>query len=49
MAKFGEKHIYPYIHSKALLFLRYIDIIFMTWNGTTEELILFIDQTNKKI
>ena len=49
MTKFGEKHIYPYIHGKALLFLRYIDIIFMTWNGTTEELILFIDQTNKKI
>ena len=42
------KHIYLYIHGKALLFLRYIDNIFMIWNGTIEELILFIDEPNKK-
>ena len=42
------KHIYLYIYGKALLFLRYIDNIFMIWNGTIEELILFIDEPNKK-
>ena len=39
MAAFEAKHIYSYIHSKTLLFLRYIDDIFMSWHGTTEELI----------
>ena len=48
MTEFEAKHIYQYIHGKALLFLRYIDDIFMIWNGTTEELILFIDELNKK-
>ena len=48
MAQVEAKHIYPYIHGKALLFLRYIDDIFMIWNGTTEELIFFIDDLNKK-
>ena len=48
MAQFEVKHIYPYIHGKALLFLRYIDNIFMIWNGTTKELISFIDELNKK-
>ena len=48
MAQFEAKHIYPYIHGKAVLFLRYIDDIFMIWNGTTEEVILFIDELNKK-
>ena len=48
MAKFETKHIYPYIKDKALLFLRYIDDIFMIWNGTKEELISFIEELNKK-
>ena len=48
MVQFEAKHIFPYIHGKALLFLRYIDDIFMIWNGTNEELILFIDEVNKK-
>ena len=48
VAQFEAKHIYTYIHGNALLFLRYIDYIFMIWNGTTEELILFIDELNKK-
>ena len=38
VAQFEAKHIYPYIHGKSLLFLRYIDDIFMIWNGTTKEL-----------
>ena len=48
MAQFKAKHIYPYIHSEALLFLRYTDNVFMAWNGTKEELISFIDELNKK-
>ena len=48
MAQFEAKHIYPYTHGKALLFLRHIDDIFMIWNGTTEGLTLFIDELNKK-
>ena len=48
MAQFEAKHTYPYIHGKALLFLRCIDNIFMIFNGITEELILLIDELNKK-
>ena len=48
MAQLEARHTYPYIHSKALLFPRYIDDIFMIWNGNTEELLLFIDELNKK-
>ena len=44
IAQFEVKHIYPYIPDKALLLLRYINDIFMIWNGSTEELILFIDK-----
>ena len=44
MTQFEAKHIYSYIHGKALLFLRYINDIFMIWNGTKKELILFIDE-----
>ena len=47
MAQFEAKNIYPYIHGKSLLFLRYIDDIFMIWYGTTEELILCINDLNK--
>ena len=46
MAQFEAEHIYPHIHGITLLFLRYIDDIFMIWNGTTEELILFIYEHN---
>ena len=42
MAQFDAKRIYLYIHGKALLFLRYVDNIFMIWNGTTDE------RTNKQ-
>ena len=47
MAQFEAKHIYLYIHDKTLLFLRRIDNFFIIWNGTKEELILFIDQLKK--
>ena len=48
MAQFEAKHIYQCTYGKALLFLRYIDNIFMIWNGTTEGLTLFMDELNKK-
>ena len=48
MAQFEAKHIYPFNHGKALLFQRYIDDIFIIWNGTNAELVLFIDELNKK-
>ena len=42
MANSEVKHIYPYIKEKSLLYLRYIDDIFMTWKGTKAELRAFI-------
>ena len=48
VAQLEAKHTYLYIHCKALLFLRQIGHIFMIWNRNREELILFIDDLNKK-
>ena len=48
MAHFEAIYIYPYIHGKALLFLTYIDNIFMIWNGTKEKLIPFTDELKQK-
>ena len=48
MANFEAKHIYPYIKEKSLLYLRYIDDIFMIWKGTKVELITFIKELNIK-
>ena len=45
MVQFEAK---PLITDKALLFLAYIDDIFMIWNGTGEKLISFMDELNKK-
>ena len=46
MPQFEAKHMYPCIHSKGLLFLRYVDNIFMIWNGPKMKLISFIDELN---
>ena len=48
MPQFEEKHIYPYIKDMSLLFLGYIDDIFIIWKGTKEQLITFINELNKK-
>ena len=48
MANFEAEHIYPYIKEKSLLYLRYIDDIFMIWKGTKVELITFIKELNDK-
>ena len=39
MAQFEEKHIHSYIKDMSLLYLRYIDDIFVIWKGTKEQLI----------
>ena len=46
MAHFEEMFIYPRIRGKALLYLRYIDDIFLIWKGTKEELVNFITEIN---
>ena len=48
MANFEAKHIYPYIKEMSLLYLRYIDNIFMIWKGTKAKLMAFIKKLNKK-
>ena len=47
-ANFEAKHICPYIKEMSLLYLRYIDDIFMIWKGTKVELITFIKELNEK-
>ena len=48
MAQFEKQHIYPYIKNKSILFLRYIDDIFMIWTGTKQELLIFLENLNSK-
>ena len=46
MAYFEKTYIYPHLVNKSLLYLRYIDDIFMLWKGTEEELKAFIEMIN---
>ena len=46
MAKLS--YIYLYIENKALLYLQYIDGIFMIWKVAKEELVFFINNLNKQ-
>ena len=48
MAQFEKQHIYPYIKNKSILYLRYIDDIFMIWTGTKQELLIFLENLNRK-
>ena len=48
MAQFGKQHIYPYIKNKSILYLRYIDYIFMIWTGTKQDLLMFLEKLNSK-
>ena len=40
-AQFEAKNMYPYIHGKGPIFVRYIDDIFVIWNGTIAKLTSF--------
>ena len=46
MAHFEEIFIYPRINGKSLLYLRYIDDIFLIWKGSKQELESFIAEIN---
>ena len=45
---FEAKQIYPYIKEMSLLYLRYIDDVFMIWKGTKAELMTIIKDLNEK-
>ena len=47
-AQFEKQLIYPYIKNKSILYLRYIDDIFMMWTGTKQELLIFLEKLNSK-
>ena len=48
MANFEAKHMYPYIKEMSLLYLRYIDDIYIIWKGTKAELMTFIKKLTEK-
>ena len=48
MAQFEKQYIYPYIKNKSILYLRYINAIFMIWTGTKQELLIFLEKLNSK-
>ena len=47
MNHFEETYIYPLLTKKCNFYKRYINDIFLLWQGTLEELQLFINQINK--
>ena len=48
MAEIEQKCIYPLIKHKPILFLRYIDDIFMVWTKSEKQLKDFMSELNKK-
>ena len=46
MGYFEERYIYPHIANKNILYLRYIDDIFLIWTGSEHELNDFIEMIN---
>ena len=48
MAQFEKQHIYLYIKNKSILYLRYIDDIFLILTGTKQELLIFLEKLNSK-
>ena len=47
MSEFEEKHIYPLIKNKSVIYLRYIDDIFMVWIKSESELRNFKASVNQ--
>ena len=48
MAENEQKYIYPLIKDKSILFLRYIDDIFMVWTKSEKQLKDFMSELNQK-
>ena len=48
MSKFEEKYIYPLIENKSVIYLCYIDGIFMVWIKFESKLKHFMNEINKK-
>ena len=48
MSEFEEKHIYLLMKSKSVIYLRYIDDIFMVWSKSESELRHFMNELNQK-
>ena len=48
MSESEEKHIYPLIKTKSVIYLRYIDNIFMVWIKCESELRHFMNEINQK-
>ena len=48
MGKFGETFIYPYIQNLCIVYLRYIDDLFLIWTGTEEQLKDFVMNFNSQ-
>ena len=49
MAEFEQKHIYPLIKDKSILFLCYTDDIFMVWTKSEKQLKDFTSVLNQKL
>ena len=47
MGMFVERYIYPLIKKLSNFYLRFIDVIFLIWTGTTDQLMKFKQQFNK--
>ena len=48
LAQFEKQHIYPDIKNKSILYLGYIDDIFMIWTWAKQELLIFLEKLNSK-
>ena len=48
MEKFEETFIYPYIQNLCILYLRYIDDLFLIWTGTKEQFKDFVTNLNSQ-
>ena len=48
MTQFEKQHIYPYVKNKSILYLQYIDDMFVTWTGIKQELHIFLEKLNSK-
>ena len=48
MSEFEEKYIYPLVKNKSVIYLRYIDDIFMVWIKSESEIRQFMNEINQK-